>query len=50
MNELKALLGHVLVTYDIKFENDGGYPPDDWAASAMIPNSSAEVMFRKRVA
>ncbi|KAE9393372.1 cytochrome P450 [Gymnopus androsaceus JB14] len=50
VNEIKALLAHVLVTYDLKLENDGEYPPEEWQEAALIPNMSAKVMFRKRVA
>jgi len=49
VNELKALLAHVLVNYDLQFENGGGYPPDEWDGINVIPNRSAGVMFRKRV-
>ncbi|KAE9390439.1 cytochrome P450 [Gymnopus androsaceus JB14] len=42
VNELKALLGH--------FENDGGFPPNDWNGGSASPNRFAQVMFRKRVA
>jgi len=48
VNELKALLAHVLINYDVKFENDGGVPAEHWEGSACTPNSSAQVMFRKR--
>ncbi|KAE9393366.1 cytochrome P450 [Gymnopus androsaceus JB14] len=50
VNELKALLAHVLVTYDLKFENGGEYPPDEWQGASVNPNRSAMVMFRKRAA
>ncbi|KAJ4481987.1 cytochrome P450 [Lentinula aciculospora] len=50
VNELKALVAHVLVTYDIKFENDGKYPEPDWIGANCCPNRSAMVMFRKRSA
>ncbi|KIK57189.1 hypothetical protein GYMLUDRAFT_263250 [Collybiopsis luxurians FD-317 M1] len=48
VNELKALLGHVLLTYDIKFENNTGVPPPHWDGAGVTPNSTALVMFRKR--
>ncbi|KAE9393370.1 cytochrome P450 [Gymnopus androsaceus JB14] len=50
VNELKALLAHVLVTYDLKFENGGEYPPDEWRGAGVSPSRSTMVMFRKRVA
>ncbi|KAK7049973.1 hypothetical protein VNI00_005404 [Paramarasmius palmivorus] len=30
VNELKALIAHVLLTYDIKLENEGGMPSVNW--------------------
>ncbi|KAF5382328.1 hypothetical protein D9757_008447 [Collybiopsis confluens] len=48
VNELKALVGHVLLNYDIKFENDGGVPPTHWDGASSTPNRTAAVMFRKR--
>ena len=47
-NELKAMLAHVVLNYDIKFEDEGVIPNPFWAASAFIPNMSAKVLFRKR--
>ncbi|KAF9067154.1 cytochrome P450 [Rhodocollybia butyracea] len=48
VNELKALMAHVLLAYDVKFENNKGIPPPSWHGVAYSPNRSAEVMFRKR--
>ncbi|KAH9975527.1 cytochrome P450 [Lactifluus volemus] len=45
--ELKALLAHMIVTYDMKFEEGKGAPPQLWIAGVYIPRSS-NVMFRKR--
>lgn len=47
-NELKAMFAHLLVTYDVKFENEGVRPPNQWFAGNCVPNQKAEVMFRKR--
>jgi hypothetical protein len=47
--ELKALLAHMIVTYDMKFEEGKGAPPQRCIAGANIPRS-ANVMFRKRQA
>ncbi|KAH9975529.1 cytochrome P450 [Lactifluus volemus] len=47
--ELKALLAHMIVTYDMKFEEGKGAPPQLWIAGVYIPRS-ANVMFRKRQA
>ncbi|KAK7049978.1 hypothetical protein VNI00_005409 [Paramarasmius palmivorus] len=50
VNELKLLLSHVLVTYDVKFdgENEGRVPQDVWFGSARMPNRKVDLMFRKR--
>jgi hypothetical protein len=47
--ELKALLAHMVVTYDMKFEEGKGAPPHRCIAGVYIPRS-ADVMFRKRQA
>ncbi|KAF9482443.1 cytochrome P450 [Pholiota conissans] len=49
VNELKAMLIHVLLTYDVKMPNDGPRPQDFWFQGNCVPNLTAEVMFRKRV-
>ncbi|KAI0059479.1 cytochrome P450 [Artomyces pyxidatus] len=46
-NELKAMLAHVVVTYDVKFEDGTGLPPNMYLAEAIIPGK-ADVLFRKR--
>lgn len=47
-NELKAMIGHIVTSYDIKLENDGVRPADKWFANSCIPNPKAELMFRAR--
>lgn len=47
VNQIKALLVHVLLNYDVAFEN-GTRPADRWYAFVSMPDSSASVMFRKR--
>ncbi|KAF8178062.1 cytochrome P450 [Pholiota molesta] len=49
VNELKAMLSHILLTYDVKIPNDGPRPPNIWFQAACSPNPTAKVMFRKRV-
>lgn len=50
VNEIKALLAHVLINYDVKFEDDRRVPPAPiWYGWYITPNSSVEVMFRERV-
>ncbi|PCH34303.1 cytochrome P450 [Wolfiporia cocos MD-104 SS10] len=46
-NELKAILAYLITNYDMKTE-DGRRPEDRWLGTAIIPNTSAHVMFRKR--
>ncbi|KAF9067174.1 cytochrome P450, partial [Rhodocollybia butyracea] len=48
VNEIKALVAHVILSYDIKFENGKGVPLPNWNGVTFSPNRSAEVMFRKR--
>ncbi|KAF9067171.1 cytochrome P450, partial [Rhodocollybia butyracea] len=50
VNEIKALIAHILLSYDIKFEDNKGVPPPSWNGVSFSPNRSAEVMFRKRAA
>ncbi|THU83562.1 cytochrome P450 [Dendrothele bispora CBS 962.96] len=46
---LKTMLAHVLMTYDVKLEQDDGVrPPDKWFTFAPAPNETASLMFRKR--
>jgi len=47
-NELKAMLAHVVVTYDVKMEKEGVVPSPMFFATSLIPDPKAEVMFRKR--
>ncbi|RDB27706.1 Ent-kaurene oxidase [Hypsizygus marmoreus] len=46
-NELKLMLAHILMTYDVKLE--GEHPKNMWLVTACIPNTKGEVLFRKRV-
>jgi hypothetical protein len=46
-NEVKALLAHILVTYDIKLEEGKRAPRTLTIGSMRIPEK-ANVMFRKR--
>ncbi|KAF9269386.1 cytochrome P450 [Marasmius fiardii PR-910] len=47
VNELKAMLSHILLTYDVRVEDDQ-FPPSDFYAGSSSPNTKAKVMFRKR--
>ncbi|KAJ3502116.1 hypothetical protein NLJ89_g9030 [Agrocybe chaxingu] len=46
--ELKIMLAHILVTYDVKLGNEGNRPANKWYATACFPNPTAHVLFRKR--
>lgn len=44
------MLAHVLVNYDVKFENERRVPPAPiWYAWDISPNSGVGFMFRERV-
>jgi cytochrome P450 len=47
-NELKAMMAHLVLNYDIKLENEGVRPPDLWFINSRVPNPTAEILFRKR--
>lgn len=42
------MFAYVVVTYDVRMENEGVTPDPVIFASQYIPNMNAEVMFRKR--
>lgn len=46
--ELKTMLAHVLLTYDVKLEQEGVRPADHWFTFTAMPNQTAGLMFRKR--
>lgn len=49
VNEVKALLAHILLNYDVQLENGSmERPPNLYIESSVIPNQKAKVMFRKR--
>ncbi|KAF8575896.1 cytochrome P450 [Ramaria rubella] len=47
-NELKAVMAHLVLNYDIKLENEGTRPPNMWFALQCMPNIMAGVMVRRR--
>ena len=54
VNELKCMMGHILLNYDVKWPNrdflEGGYaPPDEIYDLSSRPNENATVMFRRRI-
>ena len=45
--EMKAMLAHIVVTYDVKFEEGKGLPPERHMGPFRYPGD-ADVFFRKR--
>ncbi|KAK0447146.1 cytochrome P450 [Armillaria borealis] len=45
INELKALMSHVLLNFDVKINK---FPTPVWFSENQIPNQSSKVLFRKR--
>ncbi|RXW11636.1 hypothetical protein EST38_g14220 [Candolleomyces aberdarensis] len=49
VNEVKAMMAHILLNYDIKLPGDSKeIPPGKYFAGARTPAPNAEIMFRKR--
>lgn len=46
--KLKAMLAHIVLTYDIRMEDDGVRPENQWFGLFCRPNTKAEVLFRRR--
>jgi hypothetical protein len=46
--ELKAMLGHLVMNYDVKAEVEGVRPPDDIFGIRITPSATGKVCFRKR--
>ena len=49
-NELKIILACVVLRYDVKFEDEGKRPDNEWLAYACYPARRAHVLFRRRQA
>ncbi|RPD64699.1 cytochrome P450 [Lentinus tigrinus ALCF2SS1-7] len=47
-NELKAMLAFIVLNYDLKLANDAPRPENRCFGAAIIPDPTAEIMFRKR--
>jgi len=46
--QLKCMLAHLLLNADLKTEEDGVRPKDDWMGPTSMPSSRARVLFRRR--
>ncbi|TDL22831.1 cytochrome P450 [Rickenella mellea] len=47
-NELKAMMAHIVLNYDVKMEVDGVRPQDMHFTFNCVPNPTAKILFRKR--
>ena len=47
-NEMKCMLAHLVMEYDIQNETPGQIPPPFQFNISTIPNGTAKVLFRKR--
>jgi len=47
-NELKAMLAHTVLNYDVKLEREGRRPDNIWLGVNILPSPTTNVMFRKR--
>ncbi|KAF8549327.1 cytochrome P450 [Imleria badia] len=48
-NELKSMLAHIVMTYDVKLEDNAPYPASLCVGSMIAANPHAKVLFRNRV-
>ena len=48
VNELKAMMAHLVLNYDVKFEDGQACPENLWFAMSILPDPSIKVLFRKR--
>ncbi|KAH8113854.1 cytochrome P450 [Phellopilus nigrolimitatus] len=48
VNELKAMMAYILLTYDVKMEVEGVRPPNVHTGARVSPNPDAKILFRKR--
>ncbi|KAF7369896.1 hypothetical protein MSAN_00619100 [Mycena sanguinolenta] len=46
--ELKTMLAHLVINYDLRAEIEGVRPPDDVFGIDFVPNGRAKIWFRKR--
>ncbi|CCM04380.1 uncharacterized protein FIBRA_06554 [Fibroporia radiculosa] len=46
--ELKEVLSHLVVNYDMKMEKEAAVPPSSFVSHSLIPDLKANVMFRRR--
>lgn len=42
------MMAYTVLNYDVKMENEGVIPEPVWYSVKVMPNATAEVMFRRR--
>ncbi|KAH8093068.1 cytochrome P450 monooxygenase, partial [Cristinia sonorae] len=47
--EMKMLMAHLVMTFDIQFENGGPRAQDTWLGTTNIPNRTAKLYFKERL-
>ncbi|KAI3621172.1 cytochrome p450 [Moniliophthora roreri] len=47
-SELKIIIAHALLTYDLRFANEGVIPDSMWFGIYSTPNRNGKILFRKR--
>lgn len=47
-NQLKLMIGHLLLNYDIELEQPGALPERVWFEAAVLPHQTAKILYRKR--
>jgi len=45
---MTTMMAYLVLNYDMKLENDGVRPPDEWFLMNCAPNRTAEILFRRR--
>ncbi|TCD64760.1 hypothetical protein EIP91_003651 [Steccherinum ochraceum] len=46
--QMKMMLAHIVMNYDVQFENGGPGPREKWNVTSLIPDRTAKVYFQKR--
>lgn len=48
VNELKAMMAYILLTYDVKTEVEGVRPENVYMGTRFSPNPKAKILFKAR--
>jgi len=48
VTQLKTIMAHLILTYDIKLEEEGVKPPIHWHGTISMPNPQGSILFRRR--